>query len=149
MGGKISLHSRQTEGYSDGTVHLLHLLLAESSHVLPKAALVDGADLLQEDDTVPAEANTASGDVDVGGEPGFSGLAGDGGGDDRWGMAVSRVILDDEHRTGTALFAAHHRTKIGVKNVAAFHTVIHIIHTPPEDSRRYGVLETALCNAVL
>ena len=53
-------------------------------------------------------------------------------------FSASCVVLNDEHRPHSALFAAYHRAEIGVKNIAAFYIVIHIIHTPPEkDSRRY------------
>ena len=46
-GGSILLHPRQAEGYGDGIVYLLHLFRVQPPHVLPQAALVDGADLLQ------------------------------------------------------------------------------------------------------
>ena len=118
---------RQAESYGDGVVYHGHLLVVEPAHVFPEAAFVDGADLLQEDHGVLAQAYAASGDVDVGGEPGFSGLAGDGGGDDRGGVAVAGVVLDDEHRPGAALLAAHHRGQVGVENVPPFHCVVHMV----------------------
>ena len=57
-------------------------------------------------------------EIMLGGESGFSGLAGDRRGDHRGRMAVSRIVLHDEHRTGAPLFTSHHRRKIRVKDIS-------------------------------
>ena len=47
---------RESLGLADGNgiVHLRHLVFVQMPHVLPQAALVDGANLLQKDDGILA-----------------------------------------------------------------------------------------------
>ena len=98
--------------------------------MLPEAALVNGSDLLQKDHRILAQPHAASGDVDVGRQLCLAGLAGDGGGDDRGGMAVAGIVLDDENRPGASLFAAHHRGQICIENVAPSDCAVHTHHSP-------------------
>ena len=51
--------------------------------MLPQTALVNGADLLQQDHRVLGEAHAVGVDVDVGGELGLAHAGGDCGGNDR------------------------------------------------------------------
>ena len=76
--------------------------------MLPQTALVDGSDLLQQNDGILTQPHAASRNVDVGGELGFAGLAGDRGGDHRGGVAIAGVILHDQNRPGASLLTAHH-----------------------------------------
>ena len=66
-----------------GVVHLVHLGLVQPPHMLPQAALIDGPDLFQEDHRILGQSDAAACDVDVGGQTGFAGLAGDGRSNDR------------------------------------------------------------------
>ena len=102
-----SVSKAETDG--DSIIHHSHLAFIQSAHVLSQPPLVDGTNLFQQDHRIFAQAHTASGDIDVGGKPGLAGLASDGCGDDRGRMAVSRIVLNDEHRPGATLLAAHHR----------------------------------------
>ena len=77
--------------------------------MLTQSAFINGSDLLQQDHGILAQTYTATGNVDMGGQPGLSRLAGDGRGDDRGRMAVSRIILHDQDRAGAALFAPNNR----------------------------------------
>ena len=64
----------------------------------------------------------------MGGQLGLAHLGGDGRRDDGGAVAVSRVILDDEHRAHAPLLAAHHRAQVGIENIASFdYTVVHVI----------------------
>ena len=54
----------QAKADSYGIVHLCHLGIAQMSHMLPKPALVNGANLLQQHNGVLAQANTAACNVD-------------------------------------------------------------------------------------
>ena len=63
----------------------------------------------------------------MGGEPGLSGLGGDGRRDDGGTVPVSRVILHDEHRPHAPLLTAHHRAEVGVKNIASSYAVVHTL----------------------
>ena len=40
------------------------------------------------------------------------------------------VILDDQHRSGAALLAAHHRAEICVEDIAPLYGSIHLLHAP-------------------
>lgn len=60
------------------------------------------------------------------GQAGLSRLGRDGRRNHRWAVLVAGVVLDDEDRADAPLFTAHHRAEIGVKNVASFHTVVHV-----------------------
>src|SRR5699024_40386 len=48
-------------------------------------------------------------------------------------VPVPCVVLDDQHRADAALLAPHHRTEIGIENIAALYACIHKVHTPPEE----------------
>ena len=67
----------------DGIIHRSHLVFVQVPHMLPEPLFIYGADLLQQYHRILAQAHTASGDIDMGGKPGFAGLAGNGGGNDR------------------------------------------------------------------
>ena len=77
-----------------------------------------------------AEAHVVPAQRNVRRQARFAGLAGDGSGNNRRRMLIAGVVLHDEHRPAPALFAAHDRAQVGVKNVAAFHVRIHLLHTP-------------------
>ena len=44
----------KAEADGNGVVHLRHLVFVQMPHVLPQAALVDGANLLEKDDGILA-----------------------------------------------------------------------------------------------
>ena len=86
-GGVISILSgksaaaRKTEADGNGIVHHSHLLFVQMPHVFPQSALVDGADLFQQDNGILAEPNAASGYIDMGWQAGLACLAGNGSSD--------------------------------------------------------------------
>ena len=90
-----------------------------------QAALVNGADLLEQNDGVLTEAYVVAGQCDVRRQPRLAGLARDGGRNDGRRMLVAGVVLHDQHRTAPALRAAHDRAQVGIANVASFHVRIH------------------------
>ena len=65
--------------------------------------------LLQKDNGVFGETNTAAGNVNMGWKPCFSGLAGNGCSDYCWRMAIPGIVLYNQHRSGASLLAAHYR----------------------------------------
>ena len=75
---QASAASREAKTDSNGVVHFVHLLLIQASHVFPKAAFIDGPDLFQKNDGIFTQANAPPRNVDVGRQPGFSCLAGNG-----------------------------------------------------------------------
>ena len=94
---------------------------------------VQRSDLFQQDDGIPRQSAALRGQCDMGGQLGLAQLRGDGGGDDRRAVAVAGVVLHDEHRPHTALFAAHHGAEIGIIDVAASDACIHFVHTPRQE----------------
>ena len=78
-------------------------------HVLPQSPLIDGTDLLKQDHRIFTQPDTATGNVNMGRQSGFSGLAGDRRGDHRWGMAITGIVLYDQYRTRPPLLTANHR----------------------------------------
>ena len=94
--------------------------------MLPQAALVDGSDLLQQNDGILTQPHAASCNVDVGGELGFSRLAGNCGCDHSGGVAVAGVVLHDQNGPGAALLTAHHRGQIRIEYVAPLHSAVHL-----------------------
>ena len=71
------------------------------------------------------------GNIDVGGQSGFTGLACDGSGNHCGRMAVTGVILYDQYRAGAPLLTAHHRGQIRIKYVSALDCCfIHCLHAP-------------------
>ena len=43
-------------------------------------------------------------------------------------VSVSHIVLNDQHRSDSSLFAPHHRPEIRIKNIPSFN--YHTIHTP-------------------
>ena len=111
----------KSKAHRNGLIHLVHLCFIQPSHVLPEPLFVNGADLLQQDHRILAQAHTASCDVDMCRESCLSRLACDGCGNDRRGMAVAGIILDDQNRSGTPLLTAHNGREIRVKYISPFH----------------------------
>ncbi len=99
----------ESETDEDGFVHPVHGGAGQFADALLQAAFVDGPYLFQKDDAVLGKP-VGGGQLDVGREPGFVDLARDGGGDDGGGILVSDVVLDDEYRADSSLFAADFRT---------------------------------------
>ena len=116
----------QAEADRDGQIDLLHHILLHMAHLFPQALFVQGAHLLQQDHRVLGQAAAHGGQGDVGGEAGLSGLRGDGCGDDCGAVPVAGVILDDQNGPHAPLLTAHDGAEVGIKNVASFHTVIHV-----------------------
>ena len=106
----------KTDG--DGIVYQRHLAVIQTTHMLPQAPLVNGADLLQKNDGILAQPHTAPGNVDMGRQPGFSGLTGDRCGDHRRRVPVTGIILYDKNGTGPSLFASDHRRQIRIEYIS-------------------------------
>jgi hypothetical protein len=102
--------------------------IVQPSHVFPQATLIDGADLLQKDHRILAQAHTAAGNIDMCRESCFTCLTGDGSGNNRGRMPVSGIILNDQDRPCPSLLAAYHRAQIGIVDITAFYR--HFIHSP-------------------
>jgi len=123
--------SGQAKANCNSIIHHSHLLIIQMAHVLPQTAFVNSPDLFQKNDGILAQPYTASGNIDMGRQPGFSRLAGNGSRNDCRRMAVTRVILYDQHRTGPSLFAANHRRQICIENIAPLHCCFrHVFHAP-------------------
>ena len=88
---------------------------------LPQAALVQRADLLQQNHTVPCKAAVSRTDADVGGQAVLVLPGGDGGGNNGGAVAVAHVILHDQNRADAALLRPDHRAEIGIKNFASMY----------------------------
>ena len=118
---------------SDGGIHLLHHRAVHAAHSLPQAALIQRADLLQQDHGILGQAAALRRQGDMSRQLGLPQLGGDGRRDDRGAVAVAGVVLHDQHRTHAPLLAAHHGAEIGVVYVAASDIRIHKVHTPPQE----------------
>lgn len=100
---------RQSETDRNCVVYLVHMVVIKPAHMLPEAAFVNGSDLLQQDHRILRQPHATTGDIDMGRKSGFSRLTGNCGGNDRWRMSVSRIILYDQDGTCPSLLTAHHR----------------------------------------
>ena len=81
----------------------MHMLIVKMSHMLTKPLFVDRTHLLQQNHRILTEPYTAAGYVDMGWQPGFSGLACDSGGNDSvqvWedGLDEAQSDVVFEHR---------------------------------------------------
>jgi hypothetical protein len=79
------------------------LLLGKVAYILAKSALINGADLLTENQTAPQTVMIA--DKVVGGEK-ILGCGSDGGDNGGGGMGIAYIILNDKDRAVTALLAS-------------------------------------------
>ena len=100
-------------------VHPLHILRRDASGPLPQAAFVQRADLLGQDDAVFGQAAPVRPHPDMGRQAVFVLPGGDGGRDHSGAVPVADLILYDKYRPYPALFAAHHRAEIRIKNFAS------------------------------
>ena len=88
--------------------------------MLTQAALVNGTNLFQKNYGVFAQPYTAPGNVNMRRQFGLAGLAGNSGGNHCRRMAVSCIILNNQHRTCAALLAAHYRGQVRIEDIAPF-----------------------------
>ena len=63
------------------------------SHMLAQTFFVNSPDLFQKNNRILAEPNAAACNIDMGGKPGFPGLAGDRSCDDCGRVAIACIIL--------------------------------------------------------
>lgn len=112
--------STETEADGDGVIYFLHKYVVNMSHFFAQTRFVDGADLLEKNDGILHEPEAFCINVNMGGQLGFSQLAGDGGGDDSGAVFISHIILHDEHGAQSTLLTADNGAEIGVINISAF-----------------------------
>jgi len=85
-----------------------------------KPLLVDGADLLQQNDRVPIESVRFGIDFHMGRQLRFLDLRGDRRNDDSWAESVPDIILNNENRPYAALFGPYDRRKVRKEYIATF-----------------------------
>ena len=97
---------------SQRMIHLLHILFRQSSYVLPQTDMVDGPDLLQQYNGVLFQAAMVRTDWDMGWQRMLVLPAGYGRYNYSWAEPVPHVILDHQHWSYAALFAAGYRCQV-------------------------------------
>ena len=120
MSGEPVLFRAEAEANRERAVHGAHGPVVELAHALAQAGFVDGAYLLEQDHAVAVQTHALPGQLYMGRQPRLARLARYRGRDDRGAVPVARVVLNDEHRAHPALFAAHHRAKVGIVDVSSF-----------------------------
>ena len=110
----------QSEADFQRMIDLLQYLGRDFSHAFFEPLLVNRADLLKQNHTVFRQPAALCTEGDMRGELCLIAPAGDCGCDDRRAVAVSDVILNNQHRTDAALLRADNGAEIGVIDFAAF-----------------------------
>ena len=119
-GGAFSL--TEAEADCDSHVDLIHDTVVQVSHFFLKAAFIEGTYLLEKNDGILGETGLIRIYVDMSWKSGLSHTGGNSGGDHRWAIAVTNVILNYKNGTETALLRADHGAEIGIKNISTFNT---------------------------
>ena len=97
----------QPHGYAQGFVHAAHVILGDAARALPQAALIQGTDLLGQNNAVLGQAAAVGPHADMRRQAVFILPAGDGRRDHSGAVPVADLILDDKYRPYPALLAAH------------------------------------------
>ena len=109
----------EAERDEDGAVDAGHCGGGQFPDARHEPPLIDGPDLLQQNDAVLGKPERR-GEFNVRGEPRLVDLARDGGGDDGGGILVARIVLHHQHGAHPALFAPHNGGEIGIIQFSAF-----------------------------
>ena len=112
----------EAEADCDSHVDLIHDTVIQVSHFFLKAAFIEGTYLLEKNDGILGETGLVRIYVDMSWKSGLSHTGGNSGGDHRWAIAVTNVILNYKNGTETALLRADHGAEIGIKNISTFNT---------------------------
>ena len=116
----------QTDADRQRMVDAANVLFGEMPDEVAQAALIDGAQLFQQDDGGQFQAVLGV-DVVVGGKFGFhAGFARNGSDNDRRAMFVSDIVLNDHDGTVALLFRADATAQTGVIHIAAQICVVHL-----------------------
>ena len=118
----ILLGGAKTKADGNGGVDVIHHGVVKMSHLLLKAALIQGSDLLQKDHRILGEPHLFGVNIDMRGESCLAHARGDGGGNDRGTVFVADVVLNDEDGSQSSLLGAHHGAQIGVINISSSDT---------------------------
>ena len=119
----------QTDADRQRMVDAANVLFGEMPDEVAQAALIDGAQLFQQDDGGQFQAVLGV-DVVVGGKFGFhAGFARNGSDNDRRAMFVSDIVLNDHDGTVALLLRADATAQIGVIHIAAQICVVHSVMT--------------------
>ena len=110
----------ESEADGDGVIDLLHKNVVNMSHLFAQTRLIDGADLLEQNDGILDEPEALCVNVDMRRQFGFAETARDGGSDHGGTVFISDIILDDQDGTESALLAADDGTQVCVINISAF-----------------------------
>jgi hypothetical protein len=86
--------------------------------MFPESTLINGPNLLQQNNRILTQAYAAPGNIDMGWQSGFACLAGNGSCNYRWRMTISCIILNNEHGSCTSLLTANNRGQVGIKYIA-------------------------------
>ena len=119
----------QTDADRQRMVDAANVLFGEMPDEVAQAALIDGAQLFQQDDGGQFQAVLGV-DVVVGGKFGFhAGFARNGSDNDRGAVFVPDIVLNDHDRTVALLLGADATAQIGVIHIAAQICVVHSVMT--------------------
>ena len=114
------LYSLKSEADVYRVVHLSHDAVVEVSHLFTETALVDRTYLFEQDHGVLREPESVGYHVYVRWQAGLPDLTRDCRRNDGRAVFVPDVVLDDQHRSESALLRADDRTEIRIINIAAF-----------------------------
>ena len=119
----------QTDADRQRMVDAANMLFRQMPDEVAQAALIDGAQLFQQDDRGQLQAVLGV-DVVVGRKFGFhAGFACNGSDNDRGAVPVSNIVLDDYDEAIALLLRADTPTQIGVIHIAAQICVVHSVMT--------------------
>ena len=119
----------QTDADRQRMIDAANVLFGQMPNEVAQAALIDGAQLFQQDDRGQLQAVLGV-DVVVGRKFGFhAGFACNGSDNDRGAVFVSDIVLDDYDRAVALLLRADAPAQIGVIHIAAQICVAHSVMT--------------------
>ena len=116
----IFIYAVKTKADGNRIIDPLHKYVVKVSHFFTKSCLVYGSNLFEQNDGILDKPILFSVNVNMRWQLCFPELACDGGGNYGWTVLVSDVVLHNQYRTKTALFASDDRTEIRIVNIASF-----------------------------
>lgn len=116
----IFIYAVKTKADGNRIIDPLHKYVVKVSHFFTKSCLVYGSNLFEQNDGILDKPILFSVNVNMRWQLCFPELACDGGGNYGWTVLVSDVVLHNQYRTKTALFASDDRTEIRIVNISAF-----------------------------
>ena len=115
----MHIRAFQPHGDAQRLIHAAHVIGRDAAGAFPQTALIEGTDLLSQNNAVLRQPAAVGADADMRRQAVFVLTACDGGCNDGGAMPVADLILYDKYRPYAPLLRSHDRAQVGVKNLSA------------------------------